>query len=131
MSSWYGVALALAGVSGAPLPYNGWGLFDTGMLSGYPIQFGYAPLVDKAAARHPLKRTTYAGVGGTADARCTTHPVKFTIEGLGAISRPLCYVSGEVARNEMAFTSVAFNPVELLGGPVTIDTKNQLICRGG
>jgi hypothetical protein len=129
MSTWYGVAIAITEVSGALLPFSGWGLFDTGMLSGFPIQFGYPRLVDEAAKRKQLERETYAGVGGSAEARCTIRPAKFTIEGLGSISHRVCYIGGEVGPTGLTFSTVAFNPVELLGGPVTIDTKNQLICR--
>lgn len=128
-SGWLGVANAIVEISGGPLPFDGWGVFDSGELSGRPVQIAYPPLVAAAAMREHLANETYYGVGGRANARCTTHPVKFKIEGLGTMSHPICYVADPLVRSFGIHYTVAFNPVELLGGPVTIDVKRQLICR--
>lgn len=130
ISSWYGVVTSIVSVSGGPLPYVGWALFDTGLENGSPVEVAYPPRIAAAAKRERLVDQDYEGIGGIVHGRCTTHPVMLRFTGLGAVSQPVCYAPDAfVATGRGVHEQVVVNPVDFLGGPVKIDLSRQLICR--
>jgi hypothetical protein len=129
-SSWAGVVTAIVRVSGAPIPFNGWALFDSG-LTGPALQIAYPPRIAAAAKRQPLIDETYVGIGGSSKAHCTGQPVTFHMNVLGDVVQPVCYVADKFANTlgPAVHSSVVVNPVDFLRAPTTIDDERKLICR--
>ena len=129
-TTWPGVVMAPVYVSGAPLPFYGLAVFDSG-LSGPVIQITYPPRLAALMKRERLKDEAYFGVGGTSKAHCTRRPVTFEMFRLGSLPHELCYTDDRfpAAFGGIFHSALIANPVALLGGPVTIDDANKLICR--
>ena len=129
-SSWAGVVTAIVRVTGAPIPFYGWAMFDTG-LDGPVMQITFPPRLAAASKRERLIDETYVGFAGAAKARCTARPVAFHMTNLGTVSHPVCYVADTLVNTlgPAIHSSVVANPVEFLGAPTTIDDVRKLICR--
>jgi len=129
-SSWAGAVTAIVRVTGAPIPFDGWALFDTG-LDGPALQVTYPPRIAALMKRQRLTEETYTGLAGAAKAHCTTQPVTFHMKGLGDVSHPLCYVADAFvnAYGPAMHSSMNVNPVDFLSAPTTIDNERKLICR--
>jgi hypothetical protein len=127
--SWDGVALATINVEGS---FGGRTTFDSGHV-GMPFQRVSPIAMVLLESKRGLDPHPVTGSVRPYTALCTQRPVVFSMEHLGTVRHPMCYVpdfsgiSPDISN--VSRPALFVEPVSFLGAATTIDTARNLICR--